>query len=205
MTLAISHACISSASRPECASALAEMNFTSPTRIQQQAIPRLMVRPSAWPTLVLPMKLWKALFMRAQWACHHDPCEWHCDELVFRETQNVVRVSTGLRQEHDLQRGRDALVNAPTGSGKTLAYLAPILGDLQAQTPHISRAEGTYALVLVPTRELCLQVSDILTLLVRRYIWLVSNPHLPWHVTAASGVRWQLHAFCASALSTCTR
>ena len=76
-----------------------------------------------------------------------------------------------------MQRGRDALVNAPTGSGKTLAYLAPIMADLQAQTPHVSRAEGTHALILVPTRELCLQVSDILTLLVRRYIWLVSNPH----------------------------
>ena len=72
-----------------------------------------------------------------------------------------------------MQRGRDALVNAPTGSGKTLAYLAPIVGDLQAQTPHISRAEGAHALVMVPTRELCLQVSDLLTLLVRRYIWLV--------------------------------
>lgn len=68
-------------------------------------------------------------------------------------------------------------MNAPTGSGKTLAYLAPIMADLQAQTPHVSRAEGTYALILVPTRELCLQVSDILTLLVRRYIWLVSIPH----------------------------
>ncbi len=67
-------------------------------------------------------------------------------------------------------------MNAPTGSGKTLAYLAPIVADLQAQAPHVSRAEGTYALVLVPTRELCLQVSDILTLLVRRYIWLVSSP-----------------------------
>ena len=74
-----------------------------------------------------------------------------------------------------MQRGRDALVNAPTGSGKTLAYLAPIVGDLQAQTPHISRAEGAHALVLVPTRELCLQVSDLLTLLVRRYIWLVKR------------------------------
>ena len=83
-----------------------------------------------------------------------------------------------------MQRGRDALVNAPTGSGKTLAYLAPIVGDLQAQTPHISRAEGAHALVLVPTRELCLQVSDLLTLLVRRYIWLVRTqtqmPDLPW-------------------------
>ena len=77
-----------------------------------------------------------------------------------------------------MQRGRDALVNAPTGSGKTLAYLAPIVGDLQAQTPHISRAEGAHALVLVPTRELCLQVSDLLTLLVRRYIWLVRRADL---------------------------
>jgi ATP-dependent RNA helicase DDX31/DBP7 len=71
------------------------------------------------------------------------------------------------------QRGRDALVNAPTGSGKTLAYLAGIVNDLQAQEPRVSRAEGTHALMIVPTRELCLQIADVLTLILRRYIWLV--------------------------------
>ena len=58
-----------------------------------------------------------------------------------------------------LQAGRDALVNAPTGSGKTLAYLAPILDDLARLSPRVTRAQGTHALVITPTRELCLQVT----------------------------------------------
>lgn len=43
---------------------------------------------------------------------------------------------------------------------------------LQGQQPRLSRGEGTHAVVLVPTRELCLQVCDVLTLLLRRYHWL---------------------------------
>lgn len=44
----------------------------------------------------------------------------------------------------------------------------------QAQEPHLSRAEGTYAIIIAPTRELCLQICDVLTLMLRRFIWLVS-------------------------------
>ena len=65
------------------------------------------------------------------------------------------------------------MVRAPTGSGKTLAYLAPLVHDLARQQPRLSRGEGTHALVLVPTRELCLQVHDVLALLLRRFHWLV--------------------------------
>ncbi|KAL4427451.1 hypothetical protein ABPG77_000740 [Micractinium sp. CCAP 211/92] len=70
---------------------------------------------------------------------------------------------------------RDALVNAPTGSGKTLSYLAPIVHDLAAQQPPLSRSRGTLAVVICPTRELCLQVADVLTMLVRRFVWLVGG------------------------------
>ena len=73
-----------------------------------------------------------------------------------------------------LQAGRDALAKAPTGSGKTLAYLAGIIHDLQGQEPHLSRAEGTYAIIMAPTRELCIQICDVLTLILRRFIWLVT-------------------------------
>jgi superfamily II DNA/RNA helicase len=51
-------------------------------------------------------------------------------------------------------RGGDVLAKSPTGSGKTLAFAIPIaqLVDPAAGTP--------FALVLVPTRELCAQVTD---------------------------------------------
>ncbi|XP_020205508.1 DEAD-box ATP-dependent RNA helicase 17 [Cajanus cajan] len=69
--------------------------------------------------------------------------------------------------------GRHALVNAATGTGKTVAYLAPIIHHLQSYDNRIQRSDGTFALVLVPTRELCLQVYEILQKLLHRFHWIV--------------------------------
>ncbi|CAN1297533.1 DEAD-box ATP-dependent RNA helicase 17 [Linum perenne] len=69
--------------------------------------------------------------------------------------------------------GRHVLVNAATGTGKTVAYLAPIIHHLQSYTPKIGRSQGTFALVLVPTRELCTQVYEILQKLLHRFHWIV--------------------------------
>ena len=49
-------------------------------------------------------------------------------------------------------RGGDILAKSPTGSGKTLAFAIPIVQNGSDATP--------FALVLVPTRELCTQVTD---------------------------------------------
>ncbi|WIA32142.1 hypothetical protein OEZ86_002992 [Tetradesmus obliquus] len=94
----------------------------------------------------------------------------HLVALNFQEPTQVQQRALPV-----LLAGRDALVRSPTGSGKTLAYLAPLLHSLQARQPRISRAEGTHALILVPTRELAVQVSDVLTALVRRFCWLVAG------------------------------
>src|SRR5580765_6238382 len=51
--------------------------------------------------------------------------------------------------------GKDVLATAQTGTGKTLAFLIPIMEQLRQQT-----APGIAALVLVPTRELAMQVAD---------------------------------------------
>ncbi|XP_019415630.1 PREDICTED: DEAD-box ATP-dependent RNA helicase 17 [Lupinus angustifolius] len=69
--------------------------------------------------------------------------------------------------------GRHALVNAATGTGKTVVYLAPIIHHLQSYEKRIQRSDGTFALVLVPTRELCLQVYEILLKLLHRFHWIV--------------------------------
>jgi ATP-dependent RNA helicase DeaD len=50
--------------------------------------------------------------------------------------------------------GKDVVGQAETGSGKTLAYCLPILNK-------IIPGRGLQALVLTPTRELCLQVTDV--------------------------------------------
>lgn len=64
-------------------------------------------------------------------------------------------------------------MTAATGTGKTLVYLAPIVHLLQMREPRAERTHGTFALVIVPTRELCLQVYGIAQQLVHRFHWLV--------------------------------
>lgn len=56
--------------------------------------------------------------------------------------------------------GHDALVTAYTGSGKTFAYTWPMLVHLQHQTPLLGDETGPMAIVLVPTRELAIQVHN---------------------------------------------
>src|ERR1700680_3029547 len=51
--------------------------------------------------------------------------------------------------------GRDVLATAQTGTGKTLAFLIPVIEKLLRQN-----AAGIAALVLVPTRELAMQVVE---------------------------------------------
>jgi len=53
-------------------------------------------------------------------------------------------------------QGRDVTVQAPTGTGKTAAYGLPIVERLEES------ALRTQALVIVPTRELCIQIAEAL-------------------------------------------
>ena len=69
--------------------------------------------------------------------------------------------------------GKDVLVKSQTGSGKTFAYAIPILQILQEIRPKISRADGAYALVIVPTRELAVQSFEWLQKICRTFNWIV--------------------------------
>src|SRR5438552_17845308 len=61
----------------------------------------------------------------------------------------------------DALGGRDVLAKSPTGSGKTLAFGIPLV----ERAPVDGKTPG--ALVLVPTRELALQVTEDLEPLAR--------------------------------------
>ena len=61
-------------------------------------------------------------------------------------------------QETAVQQGKlghDILLIAPTGSGKTLAFLLPLLLSLKVDV------KGVQALILVPSRELALQIEQV--------------------------------------------
>ena len=55
--------------------------------------------------------------------------------------------------------GKDVLGIAPTGSGKTVCYVLPVLMNLKDNTAHKNRYVDV--LVLVPTRELAVQVREV--------------------------------------------
>lgn len=57
----------------------------------------------------------------------------------------------------EVSNGSDIMASAQTGTGKTAAFLLPILNRLTAPSP--VRAYGPRALILVPTRELAIQVA----------------------------------------------
>ena len=57
-------------------------------------------------------------------------------------------------------QGRDLLATAQTGSGKTLAFALPLLQKLEQTTLYTPRK--VLGLVLVPTRELAVQIGDTL-------------------------------------------
>ena len=54
-----------------------------------------------------------------------------------------------------IKKSPDILLLSPTGSGKTLAFLLPVLSSL------ISDASGVQTLILVPSRELALQIEKV--------------------------------------------
>ncbi|MCX6463520.1 MAG: DEAD/DEAH box helicase [Pseudonocardiales bacterium] len=62
-----------------------------------------------------------------------------------------------------LVEGRDLLGQAATGTGKTAAFALPMLERLADQRPAPGRGDAPFGLVLAPTRELALQVSEAIT------------------------------------------
>ena len=60
-----------------------------------------------------------------------------------------------------LLNGKDVMIKSPTGSGKTICYSIPVVDKLSKVNPAITRINGPYVLVLVPTRELALQTLGV--------------------------------------------
>jgi ATP-dependent RNA helicase DDX10/DBP4 len=64
-------------------------------------------------------------------------------------------------------RGRDILGAAKTGSGKTLAFLIPVLENLYRQK--WTELDGLGALIISPTRELAIQIFEVLCKIGRKH------------------------------------
>lgn len=103
----------------------------------------------------------------------------NCDILPVRDWFSLNMPIAILNSLHKLQfdeptpiqavaipiilSGRDVLGIAPTGSGKTLAFGLPLMRHILANKTAASNT-GPQALVLAPTRELCIQIHKEISL-----------------------------------------
>ncbi|MGI5835765.1 MAG: DEAD/DEAH box helicase, partial [Chloroflexota bacterium] len=97
------------------------------------------------------------------------------NEMSLRPESRAGLASMGIETPTPIQaqaipallEGKDVVGQARTGSGKTLAYGLPIV---ELCDPTI---RGAQALVLVPTRELAIQVADVISQLAEaRQLWV---------------------------------
>ncbi|MDR6806553.1 ATP-dependent RNA helicase RhlE [Dyadobacter sp. BE34] len=76
--------------------------------------------------------------------------------------------AAGFKKPTDIQfkaipavmKGEDVLAIAQTGTGKTAAFAIPVVDKLHKQKTS-SRSEGIKCVVMVPTRELAIQIADV--------------------------------------------
>lgn len=79
--------------------------------------------------------------------------------LIEKACRNLnIESLNGMQKQmlETAQRPNDIILLSPTGSGKTLAFLLPVLQRIDP------RAAGVQALILVPSRELALQIESVL-------------------------------------------
>ncbi|MDA8197573.1 MAG: DEAD/DEAH box helicase [Actinomycetota bacterium] len=88
------------------------------------------------------------------------------NHISNRLSENNIQEPTAIQSIviPDALEGKDVLAMAGTGSGKTLAFLIPVLQGVTRCAPY-----RPSALILVPTRELALQVKDV-------FLSLLSQP-----------------------------
>ena len=81
------------------------------------------------------------------------------DRLVKAIVELGYEEPTPIQRETipPLLAGKDLVGQAATGTGKTAAFALPLLNRLAAGAP---RGDGPLALILVPTRELAMQVAE---------------------------------------------
>ncbi|WP_439134879.1 DEAD/DEAH box helicase [Pseudomaricurvus sp.] len=86
------------------------------------------------------------------------------DPILQAVTEGGYKSPTAIQTQAipAILSGRDLLAAAATGTGKTASFVLPILERLKDKGS--VRAKRIHALILVPTRELAVQVADSITL-----------------------------------------
>lgn len=74
-----------------------------------------------------------------------------------------------------IEKKKNVVISSETGSGKTMAYFLPLLDRIakESQERKIQRADGTYYIFLVPTRELCMQSLEFFKKVTKNFPFIV--------------------------------
>jgi len=91
------------------------------------------------------------------------------EDYNFSDEVKMSIGKLGFRKPTDIQfktiphilKGEDVLAIAQTGTGKTAAFAIPIIEKLHVKKKFQSRKDGIKALIMVPTRELALQINEV--------------------------------------------
>lgn len=78
------------------------------------------------------------------------------EALAYRRPTDIQYKAIPL-----ILKGADVLAVAQTGTGKTAAFAIPVLQKLQSLKERQRRKDGIKCLVMVPTRELALQITKV--------------------------------------------
>lgn len=84
------------------------------------------------------------------------------EQLGISKEMTQVLYKKGIKEPTEIQKqciqpisdGRDIIADAKTGTGKTLAFLLPIFKKMTSNSDHVQ------CLILTPTRELAIQISQ---------------------------------------------
>ncbi|NPD45944.1 MULTISPECIES: DEAD/DEAH box helicase [unclassified Lentimicrobium] len=91
------------------------------------------------------------------------------EDYNFSEEVKMSIGKLGFKKPTDIQyktiphilKGEDVLAIAQTGTGKTAAFAIPIIEKLHTIKKQQSRKDGIKAIVMVPTRELAIQINEV--------------------------------------------
>ena len=82
---------------------------------------------------------------------------------ALKEKNYITPTSIQTKAIPVAMKGRDILGIAQTGTGKTAAFAIPIIENLKQNQPQKESKRAIKALILTPTRELAIQISDTFT------------------------------------------
>lgn len=91
------------------------------------------------------------------------------EDYNFSDEVKMSIGKLGFKKPTDIQyktiphvlKGEDVLAIAQTGTGKTAAFAIPIIEKLHTIKKQQSRKDGIKAIIMVPTRELAIQINEV--------------------------------------------